>query len=470
MAGRGEVAQARRRLPRRRSATSYASNAVVVLLAGAVVVTSVSLGSLAGPDGAGATTSGSIGLINDVSTACPNQNAEVEQALGPPRSGYVYEAWLGCGGIGFATSANSGESFSSAGSLPGSAGALGDPDVAVAANGRVYVSFMMAENGQSFPVVEASDDHGTTFPQVTSLTPPDPNNWGDSPNIGVGPGGTVYVTWDYGPSASIVVRRCSPVGSCSYAGGDLNVVLQKSTDEGKTFGPMVPISPGYPWSGADNAPFLVDPAGDIDVIYQDYPTNPKTHSFSPAMNYFTSSHVGGVTWSTPVVVGSAAGKMSIPEWWNQPSVGIDAGGNLYATWDTQGKSSRGSHIDTGWLSYSQDDGAKWSKPVQAPTDDRNVPHIMEVTGGVSGTACVGWLSDSNPAGYAEYLRPFSIANGWLTSPLQVSTQFGNKTIWPGDTFGLSTVDSSHVVVSWGSAVPRTSTISAILATEVTIPS
>ena len=403
-----------------------------------------------------------------MSAACPNQNAEPAQAVDPSGSGYVYEAWTGCNGIGFARSTDSGTSFSSAITLPGSPGSPGDPDVAVAPNGTVYVSFMMLQGGQYYPVVDASFDHGVTFPQVTSLVPPDQNNWGDSPNIGVGPDGSVYVSWDYGPSSAAVVWRCSPVGSCSYAAGDMNVVMQKSTDGGKTFGSMVRISPGYPWGGADNAPFVVDSAGRLDVIYQHYPTNPKTHTFSPAMNYFTSSQDGGATWSTPVLVGSGAGTMSIPEWWNEPSIGIDSGGNLYAAWDTQGKSSKGAHTDTGWLSYSQDGGAQWSQPIQAPSDDTNVPHIMAVTGGVSGNAFVGWLSDSNPSGYAEYLRPFSIATGWTTAPIQISTLFGNRSVWPGDTLGLSTLDSTHVVASWGSAVPKGGKFSAVFATEVSI--
>ena len=29
--------------------------------------------------------------------------------------------------------------------------------------------------------------------------------------------------------------------------------------------------------------------------------------------------------------------------------------------------------------------------------------------------------------------------------------FGDRTVWPGDTFGLSTVDANHVMTSWGSA-------------------
>jgi hypothetical protein len=116
----------------------------------------------------------------------------------------------------------------------------------------------------------------------------------------------------------------------------------------------------------------------------------------------------------------------------------NAGGNLYATWDTQGTSSDGSANDIGWLSVSTDHGAHWSAPLQAPTDRLNVPHIMEVAGGGSGVAYVSWLSDSDPRGYAEYLRTFSTTRGWLSDPIRLSSEFGDPSVWPGDTAGIPT--------------------------------
>jgi hypothetical protein len=432
----------------------------------AALTTFVSVFLMTGALPAGAAYVMTIGSISDVSQACPNQNEEIAQAVDPSGSGYVYEAWTGCQGIGYARSTDGGTSFSPAITLPGSLQSPGDPDMAVAPDGAVYISFMMIENGQRYPVVDASFDHGVTFPQVTPLIPPDPANFGDSPNLAVGPDGTVYVTYDYGPSISSVVTRCSSVGSCSFTKGDLNVVIQTSTDDAKTFGPIIPISPGYPWSGADNGPLVVDPAGHVDVLYQDYGVNPKTHVLSPAVNYFTSSGDHGATWSPPVAVGSSVGTMNTVEWWNEPSIGIDAGGNLYAAWDTQERPSNGAHTDNGWLSYSQNGGATWSSPVQGPADDLNVPHMMEVTGGASGQAYAGWLSDSNAHGYALYLRPFSIAGGWLAPAFRVSKAFGERTVWPGDTFGLSTIDSNHIMTSWGGAVGTQ--VSSTYATEVTV--
>ena len=162
--------------------------------------------------------------------------------------------------------------------------------------------------------------------------------------------------------------------------------------------------------------------------------------------------------------------MNLVEWWNEPSLAIDAGGTLYAAWDTQGQAWDGDPADTGWLSYSTDGGAIWSTPVQGPTDTSNVPHIMEVTGGAAGQADVAWLSDSNPQGYALYLRPFSVADGWTAPGHRISKLFGSPDVWPGDTFGLSALSPTRLVVSWGSAVPSDDTDSAIFGAAVNLTS
>jgi len=120
------------------------------------------------------------------------------------------------------------------------------------------------------------------------------------------------------------------------------------------------------------------------------------------------------------------------------------------------------------VAFSTDHGKHWSPAIQATPDQLNVPHIMAVTGGPSGTAYVGWLSDSDPRGYAVYLRPFSVTKGWLSAPFQVSTDFGDPSVWPGDTFGLSNFSATDLSVSWGGAVPANGKKSDIFATRVTV--
>ena len=409
--------------------------------------------------------------LTDISRSCAGQNAEVEQAVD---GSFVYELWMGCSGIAFARSADGGAHFTNPISLPGSLGSntnVWDPAITVGPDGTVYAAFMIAHGSQWYPVVAASFDHGLTFPQVSSLVPPDAKNWGDRDFIAVGPDGTIYVTWDYGPNRTSVTNICATNGSCAFLTGDLNAVVQRSTDGGKTWSSIISISPGFPASGGDLAPLVVEPSGRIDVLYQGYHiTNPTTYTMDPAVSYFTSSTDRGSTWSTPVPVGAAVGTMSLSEWWIDDDIGIDAGGNLYATWDTQGTNADGSPNDIGWLSFSTNHGRTWSTPVQAPSDQSSVPHIMAVAGGAAGTAYVSWLANNDPRGYALYLRAFSTKTGWLSAQQQISTEFGDSNVWPGDTTGLSLLSPSQLVLSWGSATPSSGKKSDIFVANVGVGS
>ena len=434
-------------------------------LSGIVVALLVMAVAFAATPALGAGTTYAVGPVSDISAACSGQNAEVEQAV-DPKLGYVYEAWMGCQGIGFARSTDGGRTFDSPNSVPGAVGSnynAWDPAVAVAPDGTVYAAFMLGHSSQWYPVVAASFDHGQTFTQVTHLVPPDEQNWGDRVFIAVGPDNAVYVTWDYGPSRKTVTYLCDPTGSCGFATGQLNVVMQKSTNHGKTFGPMTYVSPGFPASGGDSAPMVIEPSGRIDVLYQGYHiTNTTTYAMDPGYEYFTASSDGGKTWSTPVRLGPNNGTMSLSEWWIDGDIGRDSAGNLYAVWDTQGSAN-----DLGWLSYSTDHGAHWSDPVQVPPDQLNVPHVMEVAGGGAGTAYVSFFSSADPRGYAEYLRMFSISAG-LSQPVRVSPDFGDTSVWPGDTFGISTLSPGNVVLSWGSATGANGKKSDIFAANVRV--
>jgi hypothetical protein len=304
-------------------------------------------------------------------------------------------------------------------------------------------------------VVATSFDHGKSF-RASSLIPRKNGNWGDRDFIAAGSGGTVYVTWDYGPSAADVKIVCASSGSCAYSAVDATAVVQKSTDHGKTWGPITPMEPGFPAGGGYFASVVVQPNGVVDALILNHPLNPHTFAVHPGHELFTSSADGGKTWSPAVTVGASAGTTSDTEWWIDGNLSTDRAGNLYATWDTQSASG---HRDIGWLSYSVDQGQTWSAPIRVTPDRDNAVHIVQSAGAGSGIAEVGWLSDSSPHGYATYLRPFSIRHGWLAPVARISPKFGKPAVWPGDTFGISVLPGPHragalgpVALSWGSAV------------------
>lgn len=395
-----------------------------------------------------ASTAASVSPVTEVSKACTGQNAEAETATGAPH--YVYDLWIGCAGIGFARSAD-GLHFGKPITAPGSRGASWDPSLAVAPDGTVYIAFMHQASGHMYPVVDASADHGASFPQVSPLLPAKKGNWGDRDFIAVSGTGTVYVTWDYGPSASLVTFLCAPNGSCAFKTGDVNTVIQQSTDGGKAWGPIIPVSPAFPRGGGYSAPVLVEPDGRVDLLsWGHFVSAPPSYALHPGHEFFASS-ASGTTWPKHLTeVGATAGSIALPTWWIDGDLSRDQGGTLYATWDTQAPAG-----DIGWLSFSTDDGRSWSAPVRVTADTGKAVHIVEVLGGPAGVAYVAWQTDAPAGGYATYLRPYAPGRGWTGPRVNVSSKFGNRKIWPGDTLGIATVrggPATRLAVSWGSAV------------------
>jgi hypothetical protein len=430
---------------------------------------SASLSRTAEEPAAGATYS--VGPISDVSVGCPG-TGDISEAVDASQD-YVYQEFEGCDhadGIGFARSTTGGDNYAPPVALPDSSGGW-DPWLAVAPDGTLYAAFMNTIDHHTYPVIDVSDNYGSTFTVEHSLRPRREHNWGDADYIAVASNGTLYVAWDYGPSNAEVKSRCSPTGSCWATNGDLNVVVQSSTDDAETFTPMTVVNPGYPDGGDDEADVTIAPDGAIDVLYEGYEViNPRTLKLADGHEYFTTSNDSGQTWSAPVEVGATAGQITINEWWNDGSIATDAAGDLYATWDTQGTTGT-QKTDIGWVSFSTDGGQEWSTPVQATPDQKDVPHIIEVTGAGSDGAYVAWLSSSNPRGYALYLRAFSIsadggAGGWLSDAVRISQKFGEVNAFPGDTFGIATFSPTALELSWGSAIARSRGKTSVFAAPV----
>ncbi len=389
---------------------------------------------------------------------CAGQNAEVEEATAPPQ--YAYAVWIGCGWIGFARSTDGGLHFGKPVVVPGAGPRIvhsWDPSIAVAPSGVVYVAYMITDldDNDNYPVVAISSDHGVSFSRVVRLRPHVTGDDGDRDFIAVGRHGDVYVTWDYAPSRASVRVQCSHSGgSCWLTAGGLNAVIQKSGDGGRTWGPITPVDPGFPRNGGISAPVLVRPGGRVDVLSWDHLVGrPPGYALHPGHEVFSSS-ANGTRWPRrPTQVWPSAGSIAVSTWWIDGDLAADSAGNLFATWDTQTPGG-----DIGWLSSSGNGGRTWGRPVRVTPDHTHAMHIVEVAGGRPGIAYVAWQTDASPRGYATYLRAYSLTRGWLTPAIRVSGPYGNARIWPGDTFGISTLPAgaraARVALSWGSAIER----------------
>jgi hypothetical protein len=393
---------------------------------------------------------------------------------------YVYEAWIGCGGftIGFARSTNGGRTFGPAGqvispAVPGGS-AEWDPAIAVAPDGTVYVAYMThaadgAVSTGATPAVAVSTDHGKTFARVSTLPVPgsgdSSSNWGDRPFIAVGPDGTVYVTWDYGPPGDRVQVKQDLGGSNYFTAGEFNAVVQKSSDEGRTWTQPTPISPDFPLGGVYSAPIVAEADGALDVLYWQHPTNPNTLALSRGREYFTRSIDGGATWSTPVPVDPGAGTIALPTWWIDGSLAVDRAGNLYAVWDTQ----RGRR-DTAWLAWSTDHGQHWSKRLRVisskPRGALKNENLIAVAAAGKHNVYVGWQTTAT-GWYATYVRRLVTGRGWTSHALRISWGDGNPAGWPGDTLGISIKPSGAAIVSWGDQIGGE--LPKIYAASVTLP-
>jgi hypothetical protein len=414
------------------------------------------------------TPAGHVSAVTEVSR-CPGQNAEVEEAAAPPR--YVYAVWIGCDGIGFARSTDDGLHFGKPVPVPGSRSSLHswDPSIAVSPGGTVYVAYMTADSADNYPVVVTSANHGVSFSHLARLRPHVKGDDGDRDFIAAGRHGNVYVTWDYAPNGAVVTGQCSRSGgSCWFTAGDLNAVIQKSADGGRRWGPITPVGPGFPRNGGVSAPVLVRPDGRVDVLYRAQDVGrPPRYILHPGHEIFASSASGRRWPSRRTEIGPSSGSIAVSTWWIDGDLAADSADDLFATWDTQ--TPRG---DIGWLSDSRDGGRSWGRPVRVTPDHTRATHIVEVAGGRPGIAYVAWQTDASPRGYATYLRPFSVTRGWLTAPIRVSGPYGSARIWPGDTFGVTTLPSTgpakRVALSWGSAIGRHRN-SEIYAAVVTLP-
>lgn len=371
-------------------------------------------------------------------------NAEVESAFDPVAR-ILYDAWIGCGGIGFARSLDGGYSFSPGMTVLGSAGSsIGqswDPSIAVAPNGTVYVAFMVHNGTGDAPVVAWSWNYGASFAGSQFAFRPGGAEFSDREFIAVAPNGTVVLTWNYAPNGTVVGIQCPPGGSCYFTSGDFNAVIVRSFDGGKNWTSPVHIDPEYPWGGAVAAPVVIEPNGTVDVLYEDYNVT-AAHALTVGYNYFVASYDGGAHFQPRVRVSN----YSFPntDWWIDGALAEDKGRTLYASFDALGAGH-----DNAYVALSTTHGTTWAPAVRANADLNSGLHIeVGVVGGENGTAYVAWMSNATGGGWHTYALTVSGNGTNLSTPTVVSAGSGLNGYWVGDTIGLSYLGAGGLAVSW----------------------
>ena len=242
---------------------------------------------------------------------------------------------------------------------------------------------------QSFPqatpavaaqtMIATSTDGGRTFGEPVKVVgdyfksvanKQDPEKWGgSSPTLTVTDDGTLYAIF-YSTATG------QPTGSQNNA-----ILLAKSTDKGKTF----EVREVAPPSGFYQAGAIMDwsseggSEGTLHIVYEDKVAAPGTDTslLLGDRDVFTRrSTDGGRTWSEP--------KLLNDDPWdpkdgghtqNNPSVRVAPNGRVDAVW-WDFRNDQGQFQNDVYYSYSEDNGATWSKNLRA--NDRSIDRRIGV--------------------------------------------------------------------------------------------
>ena len=285
--------------------------------------------------------------------------------------------------IGFATSTNSGATWTS-GFLPGitsfqgggTSTAASDAAVAFDAAHNVWIISSLAIGAQ-FRVLASRSSDGLTWQNpvtVTAVGSPD-KDWIACDNTATSPFfGHCYVEWD-DPSANGLVW------------------MSTSTDGGLTWGPALNTADSV--QGIGGQP-VVQPNGTVIVPIGDV--------FGTDMLAFTSTD-GGATWNSHVIISSiidhfVAGGLRTSA---LPSAEVDATGVVYVVW--QDCRFRTGCSSNDLVMSTSTDGVTWTSPARIPIDavsstaDHFIPGlgVDPATSGASAhlTLTYYWYSQAN---------------------------------------------------------------------------
>ncbi|MCI4335909.1 MAG: hypothetical protein L3K17_01750 [Thermoplasmata archaeon] len=372
-------------------------------------------------------------------------NSEVAEAY-DATLGYLYDAWIGCGGIGFSRSVDGGYSFSPAIVVPGSgAGVASAPSVAVGANGTVYVGFVLDNASGDAPHVARSSDRGVSLDGGAPVFLPSPTSLSARDSVAVAPNGTLFLSWIYSPDASEDQQQCSAAGACWFTAGDLNAELTSSSDAGSSWSAPTPVNPNYPDGGITAAPFVVAPDGTIDMLLETSLVG-GAHTLGRGTDQFVRSTDGGSIWANVTPVSN----LSFPSatGWVDGSLGLGSNGTVYAAFDATNGSA-----DDAYAVASTDNGTSWSPALRLNPDNDLAAHgLVTVVGAANGTAHVAWLANNSSVGWSVFAADLA-SNGTLVgAPLLVSDLVGLPSLAVGGTLGVVDLGVGAFAVSWSYGV------------------
>jgi hypothetical protein len=347
----------------------------------------------------------------------------------------------GASDIGFATSTNSGDSWTS-GFLPGitvykqgTFSAASDPVVAFdAAHSAWIISSLVIANPDQIVISRSPDGRTWEDPIVVSNTPDADKNWIACDNTPASPYfGHCYVQWDDPSAQDIIWMSTSTDGGLTWA------QARNTADMAAGIG-------GQP---------VVQPSGTVVV--------PIESATGDAILAFTSTD-GGASWTAATNVASitdhlVAGNLRTSA---LPSAVVDAAGTVYAIW--QDCRFRTGCTANDLVMSTSTDGSTWTAPTRIPIDalsspvDHFIPGLAvdPATSGKSAHLALTYYYYSNAncdpsscALYAGFISSPDGGNTW-TAPQTLSGPM--SLAWLPNTFaGLMVGDYVATAFSGGKA-------------------
>ncbi len=299
---------------------------------------------------------------------------------------------------GYATSHDGGQTWS-ADDLPFLTVASGgvfergtDPVVAFGPDGTVYAQTLVFGGPRSAIAVQRSTDRGLTFgAPVLAQDDTDPNvfndkNWMAVDTFPSSPHrGRVYAAWD----------QSSNTGA--------PILLRFSDSRAQTWGPLIAVS-GAAAAGIGAIP-LVQPNGDLTIIYEDYTIGDNEVA--------QTSHNGGLSFDPPVSIGGFQGG-SVPDIRSGglPAAAVDpVTGDLYAVW--QDRRFRSDGVRDVVISTSTNGGVTWSALARVNPDPPNsqLDHLTPAVAALDGHVYVTYLTRSVSGGLSPLVHMRYILSG-----------------------------------------------------------
>ncbi len=247
----------------------------------------------------------------------------------------------------------------------------GDADTVYVGWSQSYPQATPAQVSQT--VIATSTDGGRTYGEPVKVVgdyfksvanKPDPEKWGgSSPTLTVDDDGNLYAIF-YASATG------QPAGSQNNS-----ILLAKSTDKGKTF----TVSEVAPPSGFYQAGAIMDwspeggPQGTLHIVYEDKLTKPDLGDRDV---YTRRSTDGGRTWSDAHLLNDDPfDPKDGGHTQNNPSVTVTPNGRVDAVW-WDFRNDQGQFQNDVYYSYSEDNGATWSKNVRV--NDRSIDRRIGV--------------------------------------------------------------------------------------------